>query len=89
MIIERFHDNKLKELYVRFEQQGRMLPEGVNFLDSWIDEKLGFCYQLMEAKHRDLLLEWISHWDDLADFDIKGPLISSGEAKKRVLGTKK
>jgi hypothetical protein len=83
MIIERFHPGKVRALYERFGKSGRMLPEGVDYINSWIDRKLAVCYQLMEADAEEKIQEWIRHWDDLADFEII-PVMSSAEARKKV-----
>jgi hypothetical protein len=83
MIIERFHPGKANELYKRFEAQGRMLPERVEYINSWINEEVSVCYQLMESASEEKLKEWISHWSDLADFDVI-PVITSAEAKAKV-----
>lgn len=83
MIIERFYPGKVKELYRRFEEKGRMLPDGVRYISSWINEEVTICYQLMEAGDNSQLLEWIGHWADLADFEVI-PVISSAEAKQKV-----
>lgn len=72
-------------LYSRFEEKGRMLPEGLFFINSWIDEDVRICYQVMETESEEKLTQWISLWSDLADFDII-PVISSAEAKAKVLG---
>ena len=87
MIIERFHPGKIKEIYQRFADKGRMLPEGVTYLNSWINESVTVCYQLMEAGSRDQLQSWIDHWKDLTDFDVV-PVITSAEAREKVLGKK-
>ena len=84
MIIEKFHKGKVKALYQRFEEKGRMLPDGVKYIDSWINEDVTICYQLMESDTVEKLQQWIRHWNDLADFEII-PVISSAEAKKKVL----
>jgi len=84
MIIEKIHMGKVKALYERFELQGRMLPEEVRYIDSWINEDVTICYQLMESRTKELLNNWIERWKDLADFEII-PVISSAEAKKKVL----
>lgn len=84
MIVERFYPEKLKELYRRFEEQGRLLPEGVFYVNSWIDENVEICYQVMQSESLDKLQEWIGNWDDLADFEII-PVIDSQEAKKKAL----
>lgn len=85
MIIEKFHPGKIKSLYQRFDEKGRMLPPGVTYLNSWINESVTVCYQLMEAGSVSQLHEWIANWNDLADFEIV-PVISSAEAKQKVLG---
>ena len=75
---------KVKTLYQRFEEKGRMLPDGVKYIDSWISEDVTVCYQLMESSTKEKLQQWIEHWKDLVDFKII-PVISSAEAKKKVL----
>ena len=82
MIVERFHPGKGKILYQRFEEKGRMLPDGVHYLDSWISEDVSVCYQLMEADSIEGLKNWVRNWDDLADFEIV-PVISSESAKEK------
>ena len=83
-IIEQFHPGKVQELYKRFEEKGRMMPEGVSYINSWINKELTVCYQVMEADDINKLQEWISNWDDLADFEII-PVITSKEAKEKAL----
>lgn len=83
MIIERFREGKTRALYQRFDEKGRMLPEGVQYINSWINEDVTICYQLMEAPSREKIIEWTHHWNDLADFEIT-MVISSAEAKKKV-----
>jgi hypothetical protein len=84
MIIEHFKKSKIKTLYQRFDEKGRLLPDGVIYIDSWIDQDLNVCFQLMEAPSKSLLQDWIDQWSDLADFEII-PIISSDEAKKIAL----
>ena len=48
MIIERFHPGKITSVYERFDEKGRMMPEGVNYINSWVTEDLSSCYQIME-----------------------------------------
>jgi len=84
MVVERFHQQKIKPLYQRFEEEGRLLPAGVFYLDSWIDESVETCYQLMESESLEALQEWTNRWEDMADFEIV-PVISSAEAKRKVL----
>ena len=84
MIIEKFHADKVKQLYKRFDEKGRMMPEGVKYVNSWINEDPTVCYQVMEATSITQLHEWIANWNDLVDFEII-PVISSAEAKKRLV----
>ena len=86
MVIEHFRPGKVKEMYKRFDQNGRMAPDGVTYVNSWIDEDVKVCYQVMESPSKEKLNEWISKWNDLVDFEVI-PVISSGEAKARILGT--
>ncbi|MBX9892639.1 MAG: DUF3303 domain-containing protein [Chitinophagaceae bacterium] len=85
MVIEKFMPGRVKDLYQRFAETGRMLPEGVVYIDSWISKDLTRCYQLMEADSLEDLNLWIANWDDLADFEVI-PIISSEEARAKVLG---
>jgi hypothetical protein len=86
MVIESFCPDKVRALYERFETHGRMMPEGVTYINSWIDEKVEKCYQVMESESLDKLQEWIGNWSDLADFEII-PVINSAEAKAKVFTT--
>jgi hypothetical protein len=81
MIIETFHQGKQQQIYKRVEEKGRMLPEGVVYINSWITEDLSTCYQVMEADNTDKIQEWISHWEDLVDF-IVIPVLTSAQAKE-------
>ena len=83
MIIERFQSGKAKALYERFEEKGRMLPEGVHYINSWIDEQVSVCFQVMESDTKEKLQQWIDQWNDLADFEII-PVITSAEAKGKI-----
>ena len=84
MIIERFHPGKEKTMYRRFAEKGRMLPQGVNYINSWINEPVTICYQVMESESPEKLQEWIDQWKDLVNFEVV-PVISSEQAKKKVL----
>ncbi len=79
MVIERFRSGRAPDVYRRFRDRGRMAPEGVRYVSSWVD--LGFqrCFQVMEAKDEALLREWTRHWEDLVEFDIV-PVLTSEEA---------
>ena len=85
MIIEKFHPGKIRELYKRFDEKGRMLPDGVEYINSWIDENVATCYQVMESDSSEKINTWVSQWNDLADFEII-PVINSAQAKEKILG---
>jgi hypothetical protein len=87
MIIERFHPGKVKDMYRRFADKGRMLPRGVTFINSWVSVSVTVCYQVMEAESTERLQLWIDKWKDLVDFEII-PVISSAEAKEIVFTEK-
>lgn len=70
MVIERFKDGKTKEIYRRFQQKGRMMPEGLKYIDSWVEVNCDRCFQLMECDDLGLFQEWILQWQDLATFEI-------------------
>ncbi len=70
MIIEHFVAGDAAPVYRRFREQGRMAPEGLEYLGSWVTADLGTCYQVMECESRPLLDRWISCWDDLVRFEV-------------------
>jgi hypothetical protein len=84
MIVERFRDRDPVPVYLRFRERGRMAPEGLLYVSSWVDEKLEICFQLMEAPDINYVNEWIANWSDIVDFEVY-PVISSKEAAERVL----
>jgi hypothetical protein len=83
MVVEHFKNKDAVAVYRRFRDSGRMMPDGLLYVSSWVDEKLERCYQLMETHDRRLLDEWMANWNDLMDFEVH-PVISSKEAVDRV-----
>lgn len=83
MVIENFVQGA-RPVYERAAAKGRMLPPGLLYLDSWIDERLHRCFQLMETGDASLLDRWMAEWSDLIRFEII-PLIGSTEAAERAL----
>ena len=81
MVIESFHPGKLRDIYDRFETRGRMLPDELKYIDSWIDVGFSRCFQLMECEDPSLLQEWISNWNDLIDFEVV-PVVPSKRTKE-------
>jgi hypothetical protein len=70
MVIETFAPGKRAAVYDRFHRHGRLLPDGLHYIDSWIEKDGDRCFQLMEASCPDLFDEWISRWQDLVSFEI-------------------
>jgi len=87
MIVENFKNGDPLPVYQRFRERGRLAPEGLNYVSSWVDEKLERCFQLMEADDVTHLNEWIANWSDIVDFEVY-PVISSKEAADRVLNAR-
>jgi hypothetical protein len=82
MVIERFKPGQAAAVYRRFRANGRMLPEGLHYLDSWVDSQSDRCFQLMETHHAELFAQWIAHWQDLVEFEIV-EVVPSREAANR------
>lgn len=85
MVVERFKEGRVAEVYQRFAARGRLMPDGLRFIESWISADVRVCYQLMETDDAALLKQWTANWADLVDFEIN-PIITSEEARARVLG---
>ncbi|HJR58210.1 MAG TPA: DUF3303 family protein [Vicinamibacterales bacterium] len=83
MVVERFKGGDAAPVYRRFRDRGRLAPEGLSYVSSWVDTNLERCYQLMETDDPLLLDVWIAHWSDLVDFEVH-PVISSAEAAERI-----
>ena len=83
MVVESFRNRDPNPVYRRFRDRGRMAPDGLRYVSSWVDEKLERCFQLMETDDRALLDEWMANWSDVVDFEVY-PVISSAEAAERV-----
>ena len=83
MIVEHFKDGKDRPVYERFRARGRLAPEGLEYISSWVTSDLTRCYQVMECENRALLEQWIAAWKDIVDFEIH-PVITSAEAAERV-----
>jgi len=83
MIIEHFKNQDPIPVYRRFHDHGRLTPEGLQYVSSWVDEGLKRCFQLMETDDRKLLDEWIVNWSDIVEFEIY-PVISSKEAAEKI-----
>lgn len=78
MVIEHFKGRDAKAVYRRFREKGRLAPDGLTYVGSWIETNFDRCFQLMECDDARLLQEWILNWADLADFEIV-PVVPSKE----------
>lgn len=83
MVIERFKNQDAKAVYKRFQEQGRMMPDGLKYIDSWVEANFNRCFQLMECDDPVLFQQWIAKWQDLMEFEIV-PVVPSAETKKSI-----
>jgi hypothetical protein len=83
MIIESFKGGDPVPVYRRFRDRGRMAPDGLTYVSSWVTHDLGRCYQVMECDDRRLLDQWMAAWSDLIQFEIV-PVLTSPQAVERV-----
>lgn len=70
MIIEYFKLGCFDAIYERCNQQGRLLPDGLHYLDSWVSKDKNVCFQLMETDDVALFPEWFRRWDDVIEFEV-------------------
>ena len=76
MVVEQFKD--ARAIYKRFREKGRMMPDGLKYISSWIDRDLKTCWQVMETDDERLFRQWTDAWNDLMEFEII-PVRSSAE----------
>jgi hypothetical protein len=83
MVVETFRNGDALPVYRRFRDQGRLAPEGLRYVSSWVTRDLRRCFQVMECDDPALLTRWTARWEDLAEFEIV-PVITSAEAMAAV-----
>jgi hypothetical protein len=83
MVIERFPPGSVPAIYRRLRDEGRSLPEGLVYVNSWIEANLGRCFQVMECDDPRLLQSWVLSWNGLIDAEIV-PVVPSGEVQALV-----
>ena len=83
MIVEHFKNGDAKPVYRRFRDKGRLAPDGLTYVSSWIDDTMQRCFQLMETNDRKLIDEWISNWSDIVKFEVF-PVFTSKEALEKI-----
>jgi hypothetical protein len=69
MVIERFKNKNAEAVYRRFRERGRMAPEGLTYVNSWVETNFDRCFQLMECQDAKLLQQWAANWQDLVEFE--------------------
>ena len=80
MVIERFKNRDALAIYRRLREQGRMMPEGLTYVGSWIEANFDRCFQLMECNDARLFQPWVAQWHDLVEFEIV-PVVPSAETR--------
>jgi hypothetical protein len=83
MIIEHFKNRDPVPAYRRFRDRGRMAPEGLTYVSSWVTEDMDRCYQVMECDDRRILEQWMTRWSDVTDFEVI-PVVASAQAVERI-----
>ena len=83
MVIERFKNQDAAPVYRRFGERGRMMPEGLEYVSSWVDMKLERCFHIMETSDPKLMVEWIGNWSDIVEFEVV-PVMSSADAARTI-----
>ncbi len=84
IVIERFKDNDMIPIYKKLQEGGRMLPEGLKYIDSWVEPNFSRCFQLMECEDLKLFQEWSIMWRGFgATFEIV-PVVNSKETQEIV-----
>ncbi len=79
IVIERYKTPGAVEIYRRARDQGRMLPDGLEYVSSWVDLDFATCFQLMKTDNATLFEQWTTRWNDLVEFEII-PVHTSQEA---------
>jgi Protein of unknown function (DUF3303) len=79
MIVEHFRNGDPVPVYRRFRDRGRLAPEGLRYVASWVTDDFGRCFQVMECDDPELLEDWMANWRDLVEFALV-PVITSAEA---------
>lgn len=84
MIIERFRTGRAADVYRRFRERGRLAPDGLRYVASWVDVEITTCFQIMECDDRALLDQWMENWSDLVEFEVV-PVMDSARAAQIML----
>jgi hypothetical protein len=83
LVIEHFRNGDPGPVYARFRERGRLAPDGLRYVSSWVTTDYAHCYQVMECDDRALLDQWISAWNDIVEFVVL-PVVTSADAAEAV-----
>ena len=83
MVIERFLNDDAVPVYRRFRDRGRMAPDGLHYVSSWVDTRLACCFQVMETEQPELLQQWLAQWSDIVEFEVH-PVLTSAQAAQQM-----
>jgi uncharacterized protein DUF3303 len=86
MVIERFKNRDARAVYRRLRDKGRGMPDGLRYVDSWIEANLDRCFQVMECDDVRLFQQWVTHWSDLIEFEIV-PVARSSDVREVIEST--
>jgi hypothetical protein len=86
MVIERFRNRDAAAVYRRFRERGRMTPDGLRYVDSWVEAGFDRCFQLMECDDPSLFSRWAAQWEDLVEFEFV-PVMTSRQAADAIAPT--
>jgi hypothetical protein len=70
MVIEHYKEGCIEKIYERYNSEGRLFPQGLHFLNSWVNKDKNICFQLMESNDPELFYIWFARWEDLIDFEL-------------------
>jgi hypothetical protein len=83
MIVEHFRGGDPLPVYRRFRDRGRLAPDGLRYVSSWVTDDLRQCWQVMDCDDESLLRQWIAAWEDIVDFEVF-PVVTSADAAAAV-----
>ena len=83
MVVEHFRGGDPVPVYRRFRDRGRLAPDGLQYINSWVSADFTRCYQLMECDDLHLLEHWVTNWEDLVEFEVV-PLVTSAQAVEAI-----
>jgi hypothetical protein len=79
LVVEHFRGGDALPVYRRFRDRGRLAPDGLKYVSSWVTQDLRRCFQIMECDDPSLIAQWTARWEDVTDFDVI-PVITSEQA---------